>query len=325
LARARVTEPYGYILKPFQDRELYTAIELALYKHAAEQRIKESEQRFRLLADTAPVMIWMTNTENQCTYLNKGWLEFRGRTMEQELNLGWLDGVHPDDQTRLSWLLSEVMPKRAEFHTEYRLQRADSVYRWVLETGVPRLVDGVFDGYIGSCFDITERKQAEEQLRYLSTHDQLTGLCNRTFFEEWATRLEHSRLFPVSAIMLDMDGLKLINDTHGHAMGDALLQHLALMLTKCFRAEDIIARIGGDEFAVWLPETDEATATQMITRVHNSLAKESACQPAYPLKVSMGAATALQPGSLREILKLADARMYQAKHAAKLARERAGT
>ncbi len=160
LARARVTEPYGYILKPFEDRELHTAIEIALYKHAAEQQIKESEQRFRLLADTAPVMIWMTNTENQCTYLNKGWLEFRGRTMEQELNQGWLEGVHPDDHARLTWLLSEVMPERAEFRTEYRLRRMDGIYRWLMETGIPRFVDGAFAGYIGSCFDITERKEA---------------------------------------------------------------------------------------------------------------------------------------------------------------------
>ncbi len=154
-------------------------------------------------------------------------------------------------------------------------------------------------------------------MRYLSTHDQLTGLSNRTFFEEWANRLEHSRLYPISAIMIDMDGLKVVNDVHGHAMGDAMLQRVAAALAKCFRAEDILARIGGDEFAVWLPETDEATAMQMIARVQTFLAAENATLRKMMLSVSMGAATATQPGSLAETLKLADARMYQAKHAAK--------
>lgn len=137
-------------------------------KHA-EQAIRESEARFRLVADTAPVLIWMAGTDKLRTFFNKGWLDFTGRSMEQETGNGWASGVHPDDLERCLGIYSAAFGAQAKFEREYRLRRFDGEYRWIVDYGVPRYEsNGTFCGYIGSCIDITERKSAEASLRELS-------------------------------------------------------------------------------------------------------------------------------------------------------------
>jgi PAS domain S-box-containing protein len=133
-------------------------------RRRTELALRESEQRFRVMADTAPVLIWRSGTDKACDFFNKPWLDFRGRTLEQEAGLGWTDGVHPDDRASCVQTYVSAFEARQPFRMEYRLQRADGEYRWVLDIGVPRHEDaGRFAGYIGSVIDITERKQIEEQ------------------------------------------------------------------------------------------------------------------------------------------------------------------
>ena len=127
--------------------------------------LRESEERFRNVADTAPVLIWVSGPDKLCTFFNKPWLEFTGRTMEQEIGNGWADGVHPDDFDRCFAIYSSSFDARRSFQMQYRLRRADDEYRWVLDNGTPRYREGEFAGYIGSCIDITERKLMEERLR----------------------------------------------------------------------------------------------------------------------------------------------------------------
>jgi PAS domain S-box-containing protein len=130
----------------------------------AEAAQRESEANFRNLADTAPVMIWVSGPDKGCTFFNKGWLEFTGRTMEQEYGNGWAESVHPDDIEHAFSSYSSHFDARASFHIEYRLRRADGEYRWVLDSGVPSLTPGgVFSGYIGSCIDVTDFKRAHEE------------------------------------------------------------------------------------------------------------------------------------------------------------------
>src|SRR5437870_8013375 len=132
----------------------------------AEEQLRESEARFRTVADSAPVLIWMSGPDKLCTFFNKGWLDFTGRTMEQELGKGWTEGVHADDLDHCLEVYGNSFNARQPFTMEYRLRRNDGEYRWVLDNGIPRFAyDGAFLGYIGSCIGITERKQAEEKFR----------------------------------------------------------------------------------------------------------------------------------------------------------------
>jgi PAS domain S-box-containing protein len=128
----------------------------------AEEMLRESEKRFRTMADAAPVLIWMSGTDKLCNYFNKGWMAFTGRTLEQEFGNGWTKGVHPDDLPRYLKTYVNCFEARQQFEIEYRLRRHDGEYRWILDHGIPRFTSAnEFLGYIGSCVDINERKQWE--------------------------------------------------------------------------------------------------------------------------------------------------------------------
>jgi len=140
--------------------------------------LTESEARFRTMADTAPVMIWMSDAGGRFDYFSQPWLDFTGRTLAQELGNGWAESVHPDDQARCIRDFGTAFAARQKFVLEYRRRRSDEGYHWMLDCGIPRMaVDGNFVGYIGSCVDITERKQAEERLR--ASHEQRRELASR--------------------------------------------------------------------------------------------------------------------------------------------------
>lgn len=154
-----------------QQGELYQQVQNELARRQqAEAEIRESESRFRAIAHTAPVMIWISGTDKRCNFFNQSWLEFRGRSREAELGNGWTEGVHPADRQRCWDIYSSAFDRRQEFVMEYRLQRADGEYRWILDRGVPRFTEsGEFTGYIGSCMDIGGRKQAEATIRERET------------------------------------------------------------------------------------------------------------------------------------------------------------
>jgi PAS domain S-box-containing protein len=135
----------------------------------AETELRQSEERFHNMADSAPVMIWITGPDKLCVYCNKPWLEFTGRTMEQELGNGWIQGVHPKDLDRCFETYSSAFDARRTFQMEYRVRRKEGAWRWLLSTGTPLYREGVFVGYIGSCIDVTERKLMEDRLRASET------------------------------------------------------------------------------------------------------------------------------------------------------------
>jgi PAS domain S-box-containing protein len=135
-------------------------------RRAAEEALRTSEVRFRTMADATPVMIRLLDDEQKCTYVNRGWLEFTGRTLEQEISRGWSGGIHPDDLDRCVEVYRGAFERREPFTLEYRLRRSDGDYRWLLDNSVPlRSERGAFQGYIGSCIDITHRKRSENRLR----------------------------------------------------------------------------------------------------------------------------------------------------------------
>ncbi|MFZ1219293.1 MAG: PAS domain-containing protein [Chthoniobacterales bacterium] len=175
-----------------------------------EEALRESEARFRTVADVAPVMIWMSGPEKEGVFFNKGWLEFTGRTIDQELGEGWLKGVHPEDLPNCLDVCGTAFRKREPFTVEYRLRRKDGEYRWLLDTGAPRFeADGTFLGYIGSCIDIGERKQAE--LDYQLQAMELARVGRLALMGELAASLAHEVNNPVGAMVTNASaGQRLI-------------------------------------------------------------------------------------------------------------------
>src|SRR5882672_791306 len=210
----------------------------------AEARLRESEVRFQAMADTAPVMIWTTGTDSLCNYFSKPWLEFTGRTMEQEVGTGWTQGVHPEDVPRCFDVFLPAFHARKPFRMEYRLRRADGEYRWVIESGIPRYTgQGEFAGYIGSNIDITDLKNAEQERERLHQLESDLAHMNRvSMMGELAASLAHEIKQPISAALTDAKTCVrwLRGDTPDVAEGcEAALR----MINDATRATDVIDRV----------------------------------------------------------------------------------
>jgi diguanylate cyclase (GGDEF)-like protein len=171
--------------------------------------------------------------------------------------------------------------------------------------------------YGGILRDITERKEAEKKLQFMSYHDSLTGLYNRGYFDEEMARLDKSRQYPVSIIVCDMDDLKQINDTFGHNVGDIAIKGAAKILSSVFRSEDVVARIGGDEFAIIVPRYDINENSSIPKRLQKTIAAYNENKPEdgfhRPIALSFGHSLVLEGDSLIEGYKRADKHMYTVK------------
>jgi len=281
-----------------------------IQRKQAEDVLREQEVQYRNLADSGTALIWRAGTDKLCNYFNVPWLKFTGRTLEQEMGNGWAEGVHPDDFERCLNTYISAFDKHEAFEMDYRLRHSSGEYRWIQDLGTPNFKsNGEFMGYIGHCFDITERRQMEDLLRYQSCYDSMTGIYNRNYFEEELARFERGRDYPISILIADVDGLKNINDTMGHPMGDAVLKQAANVLQSVIRTGDVLARIGGDEFGALLPATDADTVEQIVTRIRERLAEHNAVNKELPVGLSLGAATA-ENNNLAGLFTLADQRMY---------------
>lgn len=172
--------------------------------------------------------------------------------------------------------------------------------------------EGNYMGFVAVSRDVTEYKQREEEIMFLSYHDQLTGLYNRRFYEEEIKRLDTKRNLPIAIIMADVNGLKIINDSIGHVKGDELLMKVAQGITNGCRADDIIARLGGDEFVVLLPKTDSKQAEQIIKRINVLLTEEKVGN--LDISVSFGSDVKKdEHENMRDIIKAAEDQMYKCK------------
>lgn len=173
--------------------------------HNLNESLRASEERFRRLADQAPVLIWMSDASKASTWFNRPWLEFTGRSLEQEVGIGWAECVHPDDYAHCLETYSANFDARQPFEMDYRLRRHDGVYRWVMDRGIPIFGhDGIFLGYMGSCIDINERKEAEEQGDALLKMEQAARVqAERTALlkDEFLATVSHEMRTPLTAML----------------------------------------------------------------------------------------------------------------------------
>jgi PAS domain S-box-containing protein len=205
-------------------------------RRKAEAAVHESEERFRLVANSAPVLIWMSGPDKLCTYFNQSWLEFTGRPLQAQLGNGWTQGVHPEDLNSCMDAYTEAFDRLVQFQGEYRLRRSDGEYRWVLDTGVPRFNhDSSLAGYIGSCIDITERKMAEDAVatlsgRLIEAQDEERKRIAREIHDDYSQRVA---LFAVN--------LEQLAEIHGASSAEASQKVHELLSSIGGLAEDLHA------------------------------------------------------------------------------------
>lgn len=394
--------------------------------------LDRSQEYYKNLFDEFPALIWRSDPDGKLTYFNKAWLDFTGQTMENQLQGGCFDRIHPDDVNRCREAYAKALKVREAFTIEYRLRRNDGQYRTIWGVAKPvEGMDGDFAGFMGSCFDvtdrktsenalklteysldnsgictlwiasdgsllnankaacdrlgyskaqllqmkiweidhkieestwrrqwnqlrgkghlsletihrasddtaipveihhnylkygdleydlsfvhdITERKRVEEEIRFLTFHDRLTGLYNRAYFEEELARLDTDRQLPLSLVVGDVNGLRLINDTLGREAGNAHLVQIAHAIKQVCRREDIVARWGGDEFAILLPRTDEDVAHEICHRIVEACKANSTGHIKLSIALGYGTKTD-RTQSIHEILSTAESWMYRQK------------
>ena len=219
---------------------------LGLGKDITEQKrteaeLRESEARFRLVADSAPVLIWMSGTDKLCTYFNKPRLEFTGRSIVRELGNGWVDGVHPGDLSRCLDIYSQSFDRREAFRMEYRLRRHDGEFRWLLDIGVPRFnPDRSFAGYIGSCIDVTDQKRAEGQLR--QTQADLARVTRVVAMGELVASIAHEINQPLATVTTSGSAALHWLAAHPPNLQEAS-EAIRGTIREATRASDVIGRI----------------------------------------------------------------------------------
>jgi len=292
-----------------------------LQRKRIEDALVKSEERFKLSMDATNDGLWDWDLKTDGGYLSPGYYRMLGYEPGDFPMEGsaWIGLIHPDDRENTQRVNNDCIEGRCnQFEVEYRMRAKDGEWRWILGRGksVARDEQGRATRMLGTHMDITARKQGEELLRYQGTHDVLTGIYNRAFFEEELARLVRGRDFPVSVVVLDVDALKLVNDTYGHHAGDEMLVTAASVLSTVFREGDILARIGGDEFSALLPGTDSKIAESIVLRIKQSLDENNRKFPERPVNMSLGVATSKNKNIL-DAFKLADQRMYADKAARK--------
>lgn len=293
----------------------------------AQEALRASEERFRALARNAPVGIFVTDRDGHCTYVNEHWTRITGQSHDDAVGFGWTRVVHPGDRERLLMEWRSTSQRGDKFTSEYRVVTSDGHNVWVLVGAVPvHDAAGVGSGYIGTVMDISGRKRAEETIRELSLIDELTGLRNRRGFQTLADvelNLARRQGRGLWLFYADLDGMKIINDTFGHTVGDQALKDTAGVLRKTFRDTDVLARLGGDEFAVLSLETKLMAPDAVLARLRANIDayNRSAARP-YQLSISIGAVR-FDPekhAGLDQLLADGDAKMYGVKRGAGIAR-----
>ncbi|MDZ4133556.1 MAG: diguanylate cyclase [Dethiobacteria bacterium] len=300
-------------LLPGAFQKLFHSLETERQLWAAEEEIKQQAGLIAVLLDSIPDIIFLKDINGVYKSCNSEFARHVGRSKDQIVGKTDYDLYPREEADAFRENDRRMIEIQSSRHNEEWITYPDG-HRVLIDTvKTPyRDIDGNLVGILGISRDITERKQAENKILYMSFHDNLTDLYNRHYLEEEMKRLNVERQMPLSMIMADLNGLKLINDTYGHATGDQLLKRAAEILKKTCREEDIIARWGGDEFVILLPGTSENEAASISKRINNH------CRKAYvknvPVSIALGLATWKEiRADLSDMLKEAEDNMYKQK------------
>lgn len=284
-----------------------------------DKALKDSEERYRLLAENIMDVIFIYNVnQSRFTYFSPSIQTLTGFTPTEAMNRSLNETVAMDyidylkNKLERSLMSYKMDPNdRCEMITEFQWNCKDGSLVWV-ETSTKFKPNGADLEIIGVSRNIENRKKAEQELLFISYHDVATGLYNRRYLEEEMRRLNASRKLPISLVMGDVNRLKQINDRYGHDVGDQLIYKAAKVLAESCRPDDLVARWGGDEFVLLLPNTSSEDAQRIIERIKGKLAHEKIKDETISLALGVETKTKFKVG-LDEVLKTAEAKMYREK------------
>ena len=322
LQQAKLTEPYGYLIKPFDERELHATIEMALYKHKMEKKLRESEQWFATtLRDIGDAVI-ATDSQERITFMNPvaetltGWKleDAVGKDLNQVFQI-----IHEETRCLLESPVAKALREGVVVHQAGQtiLMARDGTETPIDDNAAPIRDDqGNIMGVVLTFRDISERWQTEAALRILSHTDDLTGLYNRRGFLTLAQqnlKLAIRNRVGLLLLIIDVDNLKQINDSFGHPEGDRALISTAEILKATFRASEVLARLGGDEFIVLALDITHQSVDRITARLQETLKHHNEqTNGRYQLSFSTGIARfdPNQASSIDELITKADETMY---------------
>ena len=299
----------------YQEKEYEFAFVQDISERKAKvKELQEYKERIDDIFNNIGDIVWsMSWPDLKVDFISKPVENLIGYSKEKFKKKGFMTRItHHEDKHIHSKALKELK-EQGYTEREFRINLKDGSVRWIYDEqymvyddkGNPVKVRGIMR-------DITERKEKERQLKYKTFHDELTGLYNRTFLAQEMERLDTERQLPISTIMVDINGLKIINNTYGHEEGDRVLKKAAEILESVVRDEDILARYGGDEFVILLPQTDNEIAHDIYDRIEKKSQKKG--EEEFPVSIGMGTATKTDPEeNINDILKQADENMLQNK------------
>lgn len=280
-----------------------------------EKALEASEARNKAMLSNISDVVLILDREGRCKYVSPNAEEKIGWKPKLNDDLIALRTIHPNDRGKIkSEFRSLLGSPGSKLTTEIRYLGSDAKYRYLELTGVNLIFDPNIRGILVNFHDITERKIKEKEIVYLTEHSTLTGLYNRRYFDLEKRRMDNADNLPLSVIIGDINGLKLINDALGHAEGDKMIIEIAGILKKCTKKRDVLARTGGDEFSILLPRTSSEEVYAIIKKIHAACREHKTKSEIYYTSISMGYATKTRESeSFDAKIKEAEDNMYKRK------------
>jgi len=307
---------------------LERSIRYSLERKRAEEELRRSEEYHRALIENSKDLIIVLDREASITFISPYVENVLGYKAEEVMGKNIFEFIHPDDVKYAMNIFENAMRVQGKpYNIECRVVHKNGSWRYIESIGVNHLSNPYIEGLVINSRHVTERKRLEEQLRSLSLTDDLTGLNNRRGFNTLAEqymKIAKRQKKPFSLLFCDLDGLKEINDTLGHTMGNRALEEVADVLRETFRESDIMARFGGDEFVVLVTDASAGEMESLLGRLRAGVDKRNASgRLPFTLSVSYGIAQfdPAEPEPLERIISQADSRMYESKRAKKVPRK----